>query len=430
MPFEDELGPALRRTGDTFTADQRQLVDGGRDRGRRALRRRRMGAVTGSVAALALVGVGGAWAGGLLGGGPGSGGGTGQVAGPAPKGAASSSAPSEVAEPSATGAGQITRDWMINNFRTRLQSVGERGALGEIQARGSTPEELLSGNPMVSGVLDDGRGKAAISLGMWREDPGSSNARNLVTCPARTHVRYDTCRTDELMDGGSFMVLQGYVSSNPAEKAKSWRATMLTPEGYVIDVSESNSPAEKGAPASRVQPPLSPDRLKSLVTHQTWRTAAASLPDNGTTGGEKPDEPSEEKTMGTLVSLLPKGLKVSGKSGQQGYASLVVDDGKGASMVQVNVQTGMGDVADELAGKGDSVTDLPDGGRLVVSETSGEKGVAGIVVLNVDVIAPDGRRVAVSAFNSGSQHEGATRGRPVLSVEQLKVMATSGDWWK
>lgn len=67
MPFEDELGEALRRTGDGFTSEGRDLVDAGERRGRRMVARRRAAVAGGSVLALALIGSAGAYANGLLG---------------------------------------------------------------------------------------------------------------------------------------------------------------------------------------------------------------------------------------------------------------------------------------------------------------------------------------------------------------------------
>lgn len=69
MPFEDQLGDAMRSTGDGFVPeDRRALLDGALMSGRRRLARRRAATVTGSVVALAAVGLGGAWASGLVGG--------------------------------------------------------------------------------------------------------------------------------------------------------------------------------------------------------------------------------------------------------------------------------------------------------------------------------------------------------------------------
>jgi hypothetical protein len=46
----------------------------------------------------------------------------------------------------------------------------------------------------------------------------------------------------------------------------------------------------------------------------------------------------------------------------------------------------------------------------------------------VDTIRPDGMRVVISAFNSGAQHTAATRGKPVLTMEQLRAIAVSPKW--
>ncbi|NEE47001.1 hypothetical protein G3M55_20600, partial [Streptomyces sp. SID8455] len=78
--------------------------------------------------------------------------------------------------------------------------------------------------------------------------------------------------------------------------------------------------------------------------------------------GERSPEPSGREDEGsqqppldyaslmpTFLKLLPEGLTVSGKVDSGGeFASVVVDDGQGATLVQINVQPGMGDVADEL----------------------------------------------------------------------------------
>lgn len=64
MPFEDELGEALRRAGDGFTADRHALVEAGERRGRRLVARRRAAVIGGSVLSLTLIGAVGAYTGG------------------------------------------------------------------------------------------------------------------------------------------------------------------------------------------------------------------------------------------------------------------------------------------------------------------------------------------------------------------------------
>ncbi|MER5214172.1 hypothetical protein ABT063_27265 [Streptomyces sp. NPDC002838] len=129
----------------------------------------------------------------------------------------------------------------------------------------------------------------------------------------------------------------------------------------------------------------------------------------------------------TLAGLLPDGLDVVAKGGQETeFAYLVVDDGKGRSMVQINVQPGMSDVEGQLFGA-DAET-LADGTKVTTLQRPGEKGGAGVVTWTADTIRTDGLRVVVSAFNSGAQDTAATRETPALTLEQLRQIAISPKW--
>ncbi len=128
----------------------------------------------------------------------------------------------------------------------------------------------------------------------------------------------------------------------------------------------------------------------------------------------------------TLAGLLPEGLKVITEGGQDsGYAYLVVNDGKGASLVQINVQPGMGDLAREIFGGAET---LPNGTLITAGEQPGEKGGEGVVMWTVDTLRPDGLRVVISAFNAPAQHEAATRDTPALTLAQLREIALSTRW--
>ncbi|MFH9242271.1 hypothetical protein ACH4KO_35015 [Streptomyces anulatus] len=132
--------------------------------------------------------------------------------------------------------------------------------------------------------------------------------------------------------------------------------------------------------------------------------------------------------MPTFRALLPDGLSVGQETDTGGeFASVVVDDGEGRSLVQINVQADMRDVADDLYGES---TTLPDGTLLATSKEPGEKGGAGVVWWSADTMRPDGMRVVVSAFNSGAQSTPATRPEPALTMDQLVALATSQEWLK
>ncbi|MFE2033080.1 hypothetical protein ACFXBB_07410 [Streptomyces scopuliridis] len=407
-PFEDGLGEALRRTGETFApTDRAALVDAGLTRGRRRVARRRAATVTGSVLALAAVGIGGAYGGGLLGAGQGGGqGGETSVA---------ASAPTPTGSAPGTAADLIA-------ILTGLLPGGE---LKNPTTSGSD----IPGFRSVRGVFDDGKGEAEISVGLSRAE--GTEADQQVTCPEKVFNAYDDCAETELADGSRLMVFQGYEYPDRREDTKHWRAVLLTSDGFLVDASEYNAPAEKGAEISRVDPPLNPAQLKALVTSDEWRAPLNELPTRPSAkppaagAPETPADPDGVNTRKTLVSLLPAGLKVTDEGGQEGFGFLVVDDGKGLSYVQVNVQPGMSDDAGVLF---PGATTLPDGTLLKTTKGAGEKGVGGIKMWTADTLRPDGLRVVISAFNAADQVTPATRGNPALTMKQLTAIATSQKW--
>ena len=128
-----------------------------------------------------------------------------------------------------------------------------------------------------------------------------------------------------------------------------------------------------------------------------------------------------------LKKQLPHGLtvKASGKQETE-YAYVVVDDGQGRSLVQINVQPDMSDVEGDLFGSGAKV--LADGTKVATQQGPGEKGGEGVNMRQVDTIRPDGFRVVISAFNTANQSQAATREYPALTLAELEKIATSKVW--
>jgi hypothetical protein len=405
-PFEDRLGEALRHAGDTFDTDRRALAAAGQTRGRR-LRLRRRVAITGSVAGLALVGVGGAL---LM---------PGADAGQPQQSAAS---PSKVR--TGSQASEVSGAELLRTLKGLLPS----GRFSGEQAR-STSHVL---GPTAHLVYDDGDGKAAVEVGLGRIEPGSQMARESTTCPDKNLVSYDACTTSKLADGSALVILQGYEYPDRRVDTKNWYAQLVTPKGQQISVYEWNAPAEKDAPVSRANPPLSPSQLKKVVTATAWRTAVDAIPKKAK--GKEPassmaPRPSADgkAVSSALVSLLPKDVEVKAKGGQESeYAYVIVDDGKGRSLVQINVQADMSDVQGRLFGS-DAET-LPDGTKVTTRKAPGEKGGKGVVMWTADTIRTDGMRVVVSAFNSGNQESAATRATPALTMKELRTIALSPKW--
>lgn len=422
MSFEDDLGEALRRTGNGFTADGPALVDAGERRGRRLVARRRAALVGGSVLALAVAGTAGAYTGGLPGG-SGDGARPVLVVAPPTPGGGSGRTP---AMPGA-GTGAVTGDQLLAVLRELLPP----GELTGTAARGT--EEP----PYVSGVYDDGRGKAVVSVNLARVDPHGSTARELTGCGDKNVQGYDDCTTEQLPDGSRLLLHQGYEYADRRVDTKLWRAVLVTPGGFEVHASEWNAPAEKGAPVSRTDPPLTMAQLKELVTSEKWHPALKDLPaaepdpaagPGGAVGPQAGTALRDREADVALKDLLtPYGIAVLSTGGQADAGYAVLDDGRGASLVQLSVgrsgDTGL--LAAHFSGAG--ATTLPDGTRMLLRQGPAEKG-KGLVEWSVDTLREDGLRVRVSAANGGSPTGSPTRRTPVLTLEQLKEIALTPAW--
>ncbi|MEU6226944.1 hypothetical protein [Streptomyces sp. NPDC047042] len=418
--FEDRLGAALRSAGDSFDADRTALVSGGESRGRR-LRMRRRTAVLSGAAAIALVGVGGALVT------PWGGDGTGQRAVGAggttvgPGHATATPAKSPTAKPTAPVSGA--------QLLKTLKGLLPAGQLTQQSSRG-TDSEL---GPYAYGVFDDGKGAAALSVSLGRITPGSDAARETAECPDKAFVPYDECVTSPLPGGALLRILKTYEFPDRRVDTKLWTADLVTAEGARVSVMEWNAPAEKGAPISRPEPPLNSAQLKKVVTDPAWLRAvnAIPVPDKVETPppSSAPEEVESDAITTALIGLLPKGLKVVGKSRPSvGYGYIVVDDGKGKSFVEINVQPNMQDVEDDLFGEGRGAVTMPDGVKYTVRQGPGDDKGKGLVMRTADALWPDGLRVVVSAFNSASQITAPTRANPALTLDQLKAIATNSTW--
>ncbi|MEU0947136.1 hypothetical protein ABZ379_31035 [Streptomyces canus] len=403
-PFEERFAAALHETGGGFDTDRTALAARGALRGRRK-RLARRAAVAGGAASVVLACVGGVL---VL-----RPGGTAAEAVPASVTASARPKPSATATP-ATGAQMIEI----------LKGLLPKGDFSEERGRGTEPTDGLKVPAPYAGlVLDDGRGAAAIEVGVGRVQPGGTQARQAVQCPDRAYIPYDACRTSRLADGSVVTVLQRYEYPDRRVDTKLWTAELVTPTGQLIAVSEWNAAAEKDMPVTRTDPPLSPAQLTRLAAAKEWRPVANALPD------PLPDPEltgSDLHARTHLLALLPKGLKVTDRSSDDGdFAYAVVDDGKGRSLVQVNVQPDMLDSAGDLFGSNSET--LPDGTRVAVKQGPGDKGHQ--VMWTVDTMRADGRRVVISAFNAGTQNQPATRATPALSIAQMRKMALDALWW-
>ncbi|MER5413686.1 hypothetical protein [Streptomyces virginiae] len=410
MSFEDELAEALRRTGEGFTSDPGALAEAGGARGRRLVARRRAAVAGGSVSALLLIATAGAYSGGLFG----SSDAEGAVHVTAPT-------PTPPADGRQTGTGAVTADQMIGKMRALLPG----GRIDAPKARG-TEDEL---GPRVGVVYDDGKGPAAVFLSLQRVDPFGSGARAQTECEDKNLHGYDACRTEQLPDGSRLLLYQGYEYPDRREDTKVWRAVLVTVQGFLVDASEWNAAADKGAPVSRTDPPLSVEQLKGLVTSTTWHAALNDLP----AAEPEPAPPPESivlrdrKAVDALEQLMTRlriTVPIVSRGGQDSYGFVVLDDGKGKSLVQINVQP----AASPSGFSGNSAfTTQSDGTKVREVTGPGEKN-KGVTQWKVDTLRTDGLRVLVTAFNTADQNGPATRPAPALTMKQLRQIALAPEW--
>jgi hypothetical protein len=406
-PFEDRVAAELRDTGGRFDADPHALTTAGLTRGRR-LRMRRRAAVVGGAASLALVGVGGTL---LL---PGNG----TDPDRASVGSTSSASPSPTASAS-PGVPAVSAQELIGTLKEQLGY----GKFSQETGRGTADA------PYAWLVWDDGDGGSAVSVSLGRVEPGSTSAREVTECPDKTFTPYDSCKTSRLDDGSVLRIFQGYEYPDKREPTKHWTAELVTPRGEHVSVYEWNAEAEKGSPVTREEPPLDAAELKKIATAPAWLKAIEAIPETPA-ASPAPEDTALPTTdiRKTLVDLLPDGMTpVSVGGDESGWGYVVADDGKGRSLVEINVQPNMGDLLGESVFEG--AKSVGDEGTMVVTRVdSGDKGVSGAVRWTVDTVRINGLRVVISALNAGGPHEAPSRAEPALTMEQLQKIALSSKW--
>ncbi|WEH40458.1 hypothetical protein [Streptomyces sp. AM 2-1-1] len=440
MPFEDELSGELRRAGESFElADRTALLDGAVEIGRRGVRRRRIAAVTGGALALALVVVGGGMATGALGG-SGS--------------AAELASGTHSGTPGAVPGSGVLGSEMVETLASLLPGGKVTGGAGV--GTGDVEDEVVASAAV---VYDDGGGEATVTASLYptpgslpgkaRVSPCTDGAGDTEEAPGGAVLVYDAVDSSALTGSGgegandADCTTTESLTASEGNSLVGYRFRTLTADGITVDVRAYSGVLDDSPERVRSNPPLARRQLTALARSEKWADLVRRLeklvaerhdgPAGATAGASptpSPAPPLDYSTlMPTFLKLLPDDVTVvrSTHAAGEEYAEVVVDDGQGESLVGINVQRDMRDVAGELYGSAET---LPDGTLLAVSQGAGEKGGAGVVQWTVDSMRPDGMRVVVMAFNAAQQSAAATRAEPALSVEELTALVTSPEWLK
>src|SRR5215207_2110390 len=178
-------------------------------------------------------------------------------------------------------------------------------------------------------------------------------------------------------------------------------------------------------------------------THLFGSGAAGEAPVAGTasaasTASQEAKPVTPAQTLETLRGLLPAGLKVmtpaSYEENSTHHASVVIDDGKGASLLTVTILTA-GTAQKNCAGMHGTCKVQPDGTILnfyaneSIFPYDAGKNPEGIRNTVVEVFRPDGRIIVLYNYNAPKEIDvQRTRTNPLLTAATLQKVALSNEW--
>ncbi|MEU4876495.1 hypothetical protein [Streptomyces sp. NPDC021608] len=397
MPFEDELGKLLDDTAGSFTADRDALAEGSMVRGRRRLARRRASAVAASALAVVLATTAGVH----LVGGQDRDGRSGNPASPSP--------PPPPSPGGAYGHFAVSAKDMRNILRNGLGTIS--GVVVEhpqVKGTGSTG----ANRPATASIdFEDGFGAARVSLSVRRVDPAPADLKQFITCPPEEDSPFEECTTQP-----DNRAVKGYTEAGKAGGIRKWEVTMLSSDGYLIDVATHNV-AGAGEPVTRA-PRMTPAKLRNLAAFIDGAFTRAGAPNP--LGTVEPGSSSERgDILPLLKDLLPRRLHIRSEGGTGGDGHVVV----------VDPGTGRQTYVEALRIAGDEEVwneTLPDGTKVGTRHLPGTR--PGVVRLRADALRLNGLWISVSAYNAASPSSAKSGDAPLLTAAELKVIATSRTW--
>ncbi|MFF4960597.1 hypothetical protein [Streptomyces sp. NPDC001222] len=160
--------------------------------------------------------------------------------------------------------------------------------------------------------------------------------------------------------------------------------------------------------------------LAGPAASATTGSATASATGKPTFTGTLP----ADRALATLTALLPAGLTHSRPPGGRRSGQLWVDDGHGKSLLEVHVSRQTSTTAIRSHVFADT-TPLADG-TLIESRQAPPGTSPGHQAVNV--LHPDGLYVTLMQWQAPSQNAPSTRTTPILTLAQLRAIATSSQW--
>lgn len=351
--------------------------------------------------------------------------------------------PAGTVGPASTPAHHSTPEPAHGSFNAEAQQVADlfervlpAGKVQILSAQGlhdkGLPSPYGSGlfEPAAGAEYDDGHGEALVNVALTRwSDPDTT--KTPFTCAVVKGVlKPDHCQTERLPGGGVFNLSK--IDAKKGAWNALWTATYAAPDGTRVVIDEENGASDKGA-ATRAKPPFDAAQLKQMVTSALWHQQLAAIPAAGSQS-KYPDTPFGPDGMGAILyRLIPDGFTRSGFAGAKtpmfGDTMVLKDaQGKGSVYGDQNSVGGTKDAGYTAQFRKDypNATRLPNGDWLATKKVAGEGG-KGTEQYWVAVLHSHSRVVLV-ALNSVGVDGPRTRPTPVLTIDQLTVMADSPTW--
>ncbi|MFF9213283.1 MULTISPECIES: hypothetical protein [unclassified Streptomyces] len=160
--------------------------------------------------------------------------------------------------------------------------------------------------------------------------------------------------------------------------------------------------------------------LAGPAASATTGSATASATPKPTFTGTLP----ADRALATLTALLPTGVTHSSPPGGRRSGQLWVDDGHGKSLFEVHVsrQTSTTAIRSHVFAGTAPLAD----GTLIESRQAPPGTGPGHQAVNV--LHPDGLYVSIMEWQGPSQNAPSTRTTPILTLAQLRAIATSSKW--
>ncbi|WUD77321.1 hypothetical protein OG937_39265 [Streptomyces sp. NBC_00510] len=244
------------------------------------------------------------------------------------------------------------------------------------------------------------------------------------TCPDSAYHPYSHCTQARLSDGALLTQDRSPVDEKRPSGAHVLTTLLTHKDGTQVFVSQA--PGATGSPTAGEAPlPLTAKDLAAIAGSPAWKPVlpATPVPRTAPPGSSLVPRMTGRQITDTIADLLPPALRIAQQDGSLGFGHLTADDGRGKSLIAVNVQQWKAGspALDELF---HSARTLPDGIHAAPSSHGG----AGAVEWTVDTLRPDGLRVVITAVNAPAYQLPASRAEPVLTTRQLQRIALDSAW--